>query len=87
VENLKRYEELMEEFSYKSYMYVGDTIRISIQDKEEMPLFIMGSPELESKLDKTKRSELTTILQKAMTEVIKYKEPGQSIKDFLGWKD
>jgi len=85
MENFKRYEELMEEFSYKSYQYAGDTIKIGIIECSDTPRFVMKSPELESKLDEKKKSELNTILVKAMDEVMKYKETNKSVKSYLGW--
>jgi len=86
MKQLKRYEELMEEFSYKSYNYAGDTIKIEIKENGVMPIFIMKSPNLESKLNVAQKSELDNLLQMAMDEVMKYKESDKSIQDFLGWK-
>lgn len=85
MKHLERYEELMEEFSYKCYQYVGDTIKIDVSEKGILPVFIMKNSELEGKLDTAQKNELNGILEKAMDEVVKYKEVGQSIKDYLGW--
>jgi len=86
MKQLKRYEELMEEFSYKSYNYAGDTIEIGIKENGVLPIFIMRSPELESKLNMTQKIELNNLLKLAMDEVVKYKKSDKSISDFLGWK-
>lgn len=85
MEYLKRYEELMEEFSYKSYKYVGDTIKIDIVETGIIPMFTMKNPDLENKLSAVQRKELDNILKMAMEEVIKYKDDDKNIKDYLGW--
>ncbi|MGE5473376.1 MAG: hypothetical protein ACM3UU_04060 [Ignavibacteriales bacterium] len=82
---LKRYEELIEEFSYKSYQYVGDTIRVDVIENGASPVFSMKSPHLENKLNAVQRNELDNILKKAMDEVIKYKDSDKKVKDYLGW--
>lgn len=83
--NLKRYEELIEEFSAKSYMYTGDSIRLDVKEKGAAAIFVMNSPELEKKLNIVQKNELTSILGSAMEEVLKYRETDKSIKTFLGW--
>ena len=85
MKHFERYERLMEEFSYKSYQYVGDTLKIDINESGEVPAFVMKRSELEGKLNTMQKSELNSILEKAMAEVVKYKEVGQNVKDYLGW--
>jgi len=85
MKHLERYEKLIEEFSYKSYQYVGDTIKIDINESGGVPVFVMKRSDLEGKLDTMQKNELNSILEKAMKEVVKYKEVGQNVNDYLGW--
>jgi len=86
MEKFKTYEKLMEEFSYKAYSYTGDTITLDVSHElNGLPMFIMKSPQLESKLNNNQKSELTSILDKAMAEVIMAKPEDRGVKEFLGW--
>ena len=80
------YEKLMEEFSYKAYTYAGNTIKLDITHvHNELPVFVMSSPELENKLDVKQKQELTEILDTAMAEVVRFKPEDRGVKEFLGW--
>lgn len=82
----QRYEELIDEFSYKSYTYAGDVIQLSVQDETgNMPAFVMKSPALENNLNQEQKEELNQIMSKAMIEIMKFKPEEQSVKKLLGW--
>lgn len=85
MKHLRKYEDLIEDFSIKSYKYVGDVIKIDIDEKRLLPIFVMESPELEGKLNLSQKNELNGILEKAMEEVLKYKTADESVKKYLGW--
>ena len=86
MDNLHKYEALIEEYSYKCYKYAGDTIQLSIKDeKGDVPVFSMKDATLLEKLNKDQKEELDIILHKAMSEVLRNKPEGKNVKEFLGW--
>jgi len=82
---LQKYEQLIEEFSYKCYGYVGDSIPIAIKEEGETPIFAMKDAALEGKLNQTQKEELNKILNSAMVEVLKAKPKSKRVKEYLGW--
>lgn len=80
------YEQFIEEFSYKSYTYVGDVIRLAVEEEDgSKPSFVMQSPILERNLDTNQKEELGSILDKAMGEILRNKPEDKSVREFLGW--